>query len=410
MSDYADQLITELDTSDCWPLHRERKVVDKILERRAWRVGEADRLKLIQGWDLDRRYIHDALAKRVAAGFADFLFGADPEITATVDTDQSVINEIVEDNQLPARLHRAERMIVSEGEQWWKLHVNIAVAKVPLLTWTSRRFVVPLLHGDVVLAAAFVTERARTMETYRQGDEDPCEVVWRHAEVHTAGRVINVLYRGLPDQLGARVDLTQRSETAGLNPEWAHGLPMLAGRVVNDLDDDDCLGVSEYDQITDELLALDEAITIGDREHAPDRDRPLFVAGKLVTPDDGLRRQPCRSSRSTPPAASCSARATVAADRADREALRRRPAVAAHRKLVRTILSRVGLVAEVVGDDSQGHEYTGPAIRLRFLPTTNAANGKLREWRHDLPHILSVMLQLAQPAHRPRVAAAVTSL
>jgi hypothetical protein len=289
-------------------------------------------------------------------------------------------------------------MIVSEGEQWWKLHVNIAVAKVPLLTWTSRRFVVPLLHGDVVLAAAFVTERARTMETYRQGDEDPCEVVWRHAEVHTAGRVINVLYRGLPDQLGARVDLTQRSETAGLNPEWAHGLPMLAGRVVNDLDDDDTLGVSDYDQITDELFALDEAITISTentRLTAVDR---IAVAGKFTQQDGSFDASMQvfqiegdtggvvlgEGSDGRPPIVQIEKR--YDAD----------PLWLHIDKLVRTILSRVGLVAEVIGDHSHsGGEVTAPAMRLRFVPTRNAAAGKLREWRHQLPRILEVMLLLA---------------
>jgi hypothetical protein len=395
MSDYADQLLAELNTAECWPLEREHQTRDLVRERRAMRKGDTGWLRIKAGWDHDRRYLHDPLARRIAFGFADFLYGQDAEFEAADSGDQALLDEAVDENRMGARLHRAERIVVSEGEAWWKLHVNRAVAPCALLTWTSRLNVVPLLYGDRVLAAAFVTTRAREWEESDKPDEPPVEIIWRHAEIHCDERVINVLYRGGPDALGERMPLESRPETAGYAPEWQHGLPMIAGRVVNDLEDDDTLGVSDYDQVQDELLGLDEAITIAvenTRLTAVDR---IAVGGELTRQDGSFDAsmqvlQVNAEHGSTLGDAGKGLPLVHLEKRYDAE-----PLWLHIEKLVRTILSRVGLVAEFIGDGVEGGEHSGTAIRLRFIPTTNAAEGKLREWRHDLPRILELILRIA---------------
>jgi hypothetical protein len=237
--DFADQLILELDAAPAWPLPRERHAITQALDGRAIRRGDADDLKRLAGFDADRRLYVDPLGRRIAFGFADFLFSEPTELRAVVEGTQDELDAFADTNSLQARLHRAARVSVSEGEVWWKLHTNAAVADTAMVRFCSRRDVVPLLDGDMVLAAAFVTERGRERPA---SEEDVGEIVFRHAEIHTNGRVVNVLYRGTQEQLGRRVELTARPETALLAEVLDHGLPMWAGRIVNDLDDDDYRG------------------------------------------------------------------------------------------------------------------------------------------------------------------------
>ena len=225
--DYADQLISELDNAASWPLPREHEAIEACTMGRAWRKGETEVLARHAGWDRDRPLVHDPLARRIATGFADFQFAEDAEFKAPSDTEgeQDRVDHLVEVNNMQARCHRAERIKVSEGEVWWKLHYNPAVADVPLLTFSSRRQVVPLFYGDRALAAAFWSERHREMGRNDEGelDSEAPAVVFRHVEVHCDGRIVNVLYRGTEDTLGARVELTAIPATAASRCVARHG-------------------------------------------------------------------------------------------------------------------------------------------------------------------------------------------
>lgn len=395
MADHADVLLAELDASDGWPLQRERRTIERVRERKAFRRGHRDTLKRLAGWatpadGVERPYLLDPLPKRIAQAYADFLFAEDPAFTVPDETDQANLDEVVAENRLPANLHRAARWVVSEGEAWWKIHVNKQVAQVPMVDWYSRLSVIPLLYGDRLLACGFVVERCR--ETLGEGD-DMQTTVWRHVEVHTDGRVVNVIYEGTNDTLGERRDVAARPETEMLQPEWAHGLPMLAGRVVNEIDDDPALGDSEYDQVQDELLALNEAMTIAsENARLTGKDR-IFAAGRFRrsdgTFDASMEVFEVDSDGSTlgesgdrPPI--FAVEKTYDAD----------PLWLHVRNLVGTILSRVGLVPQFVGQDVDGQAESGTAIRLRFMPTTNAAKGKAREWDATLPVLAGLLLRV----------------
>jgi hypothetical protein len=416
--DFADTLIDELDESDKWPLPREAYARGMAAEGRALRKGDREWLKQMHRWDRDRDYVVDSLAKRIAFGWADFLFAEDVTITAAGDDEpegggegqgqkagagntkrdvaQLEIDTTIETTRMPALLHRAERVVVSEGEAYWKLHVNRAVADTALLTWCSRLDTVPLFYGDRLLALAFVTERHYEIETVeqQQGEPEQRKVIYRHAEIHTEGRVVNVLYRGDEEHLGDRVKLDDITQTAGYAEEWKHGLPMLAGRVVNDLDDDDTFGVGEYASVVDLLLALNEAMTIAvENARLTGKDR-IFSAGRFMQSDGSFDASlevfqvetdgaTLGEGDSKPP---------VVAIEKHYDAV---PLWLHITNLVKTICNRVGLVPQWIGEDVEGHGETGLAIRLRFIPTVNAAKGKTREWAHVLPLIMDLMLRVA---------------
>lgn len=398
MPDYGEELIAELMRSDCWPLKRERRARAIVAERRALRKGDRPELKTMARWHqhtkegVERDYVVDPLARRIAGGFADFLFGEDP--TFLSDGYQDDLDQVVKENNLPARLHRGERMVVSEGEGYWKLHVNKEIAPCALIEFRSRLSVVPLFYGDRMLACAFVSEVARETGPETEGDENPAEIVWRHAEVHCDGVVRNLLFRGFHDRLGDKIGLSAQPRTAAMLEEWHHELPMLAGRVVNDLEDDDTLGEGEYDQVRDLLLALNEAATIAvENARLTGKDR-IFVAGRFTDISGGFDASmevfqldkagaTLGESEDKPPV--YAVEKTYDAD----------PLWLHITKLVHTILSRVGLVAKFIGDATEGGvDASGRSIRLQFMPTTNAAKGKGREWDGKLPMIADLMLRV----------------
>lgn len=390
--DFADQLILELDAAPEWPLPRERAAIDQTLQGRAWRRSDRDMIAAMAGFDADRQIYVDPLAKRIAFGFADFLFGEDTELTATAESGQGELDQFAEVNGLQARLHRACRISVSEGEVWWKFHTNAGVAPTPLIRFCSRRDLVPLMDGDIVLAAAFVTERGREAPTEAEQDAGIDTIVFRHAEVHTDGRVVNALYRGTLETLGRRVELTARPETAMLAETLVHGLPMWAGRIVNDLDDVDDLGISDLECVTDLLVALCEAVTISiENARLTGLDR-IAVAGKLKLADGNFDAS--MQVLEFDGELSTLGEGQTLPIHAIEKRYDAEPLWVQIRNLVHTILSRVGLVVQIIGQDEGGKAETGTAIRLRFLPTSQASKGKRREYGSALPRIAGLSLAI----------------
>lgn len=395
MTDYIDTLIAELDAAPAWPLPREKRAIQAAYAGRALRKGDVDTLRHMQAWPVDRQLVVDPLAKRIAHGFADFLFADPVSLEVEDENAQEQVDLFRTENDLDHKLHRMERVIVSEGEAWWKLHTDPSIAQTPIFTWNSRRDVVPLFYGDRVLAVAFVTEKRREQEP--DDAPTPGEQVWRHLELHTDGRVANVLYRGGAETLGVRVDLGSITETAMLAEEWRHGVPMLAGRLVNDLDDDDSLGESEYTAVQPLLFALNEAATIAvENARLTGQDR-VFVAGRLRQADGSfdasLQVFEAETDGATLGDAGGSPPVVAVEKHYDAE-----PLWMHIRELVKTTLSRVGMVVQIVDSSEDGKAESGTAIRLRFLPTSLAAKGKRKEHEKHLPQIVArALMVVAKP-------------
>jgi hypothetical protein len=407
VTDFADKLIAELDAATCWPLPREEAHVRLLAERRAIRRGDKPRLRHMMNWDrftdngIARDLLVDPLGKLISKSFADFLFGEDPTFVSAEAQDD--LDHAIDDNGIPAGLHRAERTCSSEGEVLWKLHVNREIADVALVDWVSRRHAVPLLYGSRMLAVAFVSEVGRAQTAAGDDDKQTVDVVWRHAEVHTRGRVVNLLYHGGNEELGVRVPLTDSAATADLvrpgedatadGSEWPHGLPMLAGRIINDVDEDDGLGESDYDQVKDLLLALNEAVTIAaENARLTGQDR-VYVASKLTRQDGSF--DPSMTVFQTESDGGTlgdgDGKPPVVAMEKHYEA---EPLWLHISKLTALILTRVGLVMQWIGENVDGRAESGTAVRLRFLPTVNTATAKARPWDQTLPHLLDLILQV----------------
>lgn len=262
------------------------------------------------------------------------------------------------------------------------------MADVPLVEWVSRTSVTPLYRGNRLLACAFVTCVAETDDTY-----------YRLAEIHADGIVVNVLYIGTVDKLGRRVELTALPLTESLLPEWLTGLPMLAGVVKNGFNIRGNLGFSEYDRIESLLLELNEARTIGSENARLTAKKRLFANSSILATDSSggnafpVGEDIILTDSGGGPIGGGSDKPPVTAVEYSFDAL---PLIAHTQEVERTILSRVGLVPQFIGTDVQGQADSGTALRLRFLPTVNAARAKSREWESKLPLIMMLAMLVDQ--------------
>lgn len=317
-------------------------------------------------------------------------------------SDQVLLNNIIDANELPAELHAAEQVCSSEGEVWWRIYTDHGQSDYPIIEWQSRSHVRPLYRGRHLRSVAFVSEVHR--ESY--GDQ---WTLYRYLEIHADGIVRNLLYRGTPTELGIQIPLTERPETEFLEPEWEHDLGILAGRVYNKLGRDRRVGVSDFHNILGMLLSLNEATTIGHENMRLTAKKRIAVPrealgeeGTFDASEDVLVMDEPLDDKLG--ASTGGGKFAVLEYQFDAVSL-----IEWKLDLIATILSRVGIVAEFAsaggGSRSSGGggaaALSGTALRMRLIPTTLAAKGKSRPWDAILPKILLLAQQLdALPEER----------
>lgn len=412
MKALADQLIRQLQRGGRWPLQAEAKVHKRIRTWQAFRESDRDALKAIADWPTTgREYKIDPLPELISDAWARHLFGAPPTIAPADERDKEHLDGLLEASDYAAELYRGEDICASEGETWWRILADPASSDRPLIEYHSRASVLPLWIGPRKLGAvAFVFQ----LEGNGLGGNRDSR--WRHFEIHTDGRVENVLFRGTKGTLGQLVPLAQHAETRALLDVWNHGLPgKLAGRVPNKVGRDPRVGQSEYHGIRDLLLDLNEATTIGAE------NMRLTAKKRAVVPLSALQRR-----RGNVVAGEDNGDGTIAqrevgfdagedvlvANPLDNELGRGQQPfqvleysfdaealIAYENHTAEKALLRIGITPQWVGirgDSGEGYAATGTALRLRLVPTTLAGDGKYRPWGDAIPHQLWMAMLVDQ--------------
>lgn len=425
-ADFMQQLVEEQQTVTN---PHEQWVQRQVALYSCLREHEVERLKALIDWPEERTYVIDPLPSTIATAFADLLFGEDPTITAaqvvsagkkaepvseetqagdeddaegpdenpapdfdssidaTANNDQDWLDGIVEANDLPSELRRAEEICSSEGEVWWRIYCDAAQMPHPIIEWHSRSHVRPYYRGRKLICAAFVSDIHRAEVPGRE------TILYKFVQLQTEGYVRNLLFRGTTTMLGTTVPLTERPETSYLEPEWSHDLGMLAGRVPNKLGRDRRYGISDFKGVKELILALNEATTIGSE------NARLVAKQRMVLPASGLgedgkfdagedviiANEPLDTELG---GKSGTAPYAVLEYSFDAEAL-----INWQTNLAGVILTRVGIAEQFVNansrsSSSEGMAQSGTALRLRLIPTTLASQGKSRFWNDSLPKIL----------------------
>lgn len=356
----------------------------------ALREADRDRIKGLIGWPQDREYKFDPLADRITQAFSDLLYGEDPEFKAAEEDDQEGLDEIVKENDLPSELRRMAADCSAEGEQWYRIYVDPAASERPLVEFHSRLDVVPLFKGRRIVAAAFISHLS-TQEIKRGGETDM--VQWRHVEIQTDKMTRNLLFRGNLSTLGKVKPLSEQPETADLPEEWNHGLDvMLAGRVVNKVGRDWRLGVSDFQNIKDQLLDLNEARVIM-AENAR-----LTAKSRMVVPLEAINANGTFDAGSD-----VIVHESINQSMDDKNAgpyailqytFEAGPLNEHINQLRSTALTGVGLMEQFIGsgDGLEGNAgASGTSLKTRLIPTTLAAAGRGRFHDDVIPEMLRRM-------------------
>jgi hypothetical protein len=429
--EHADQLQDMLERGRSqWPLVQEAPILAQLHEWSAFSRSNAVVLQRLCRWQAGQHqhlpYVIDPLAERIKDAFADLIFGAETEFEAPEDaaSDQALLDDLVEENNLPSELQDAASMCVAEGEVWWRVYVDRDAFEHPVIEWHSRADVVPLYRGKKLLAAAFISDidnLAPDAPVVRIGDDaDPAGqlawrqqpglaedrgTVWRYVEIQTGGLVRNLLYRGSGNSLGDTVALASRPEFADLPDEWDHGLEvqtragravplMLAGRVANGKAGR--LGRSQFAGVKGLLYELNKLSSVGSRNVDLTMQKRAVLGASVVQPS----MEPTSENPNPPRSATAALPdAFLAPSQADDMGEVRPMGVlefsdawadallAWDGGLTDKILTRCRVAPQLVGRHTE-MAATGPALRARLLDSVLAADGKARAWDDELPKLI----------------------
>lgn len=359
----------------------------------AFRENDRDQIIQLTNWEKDRPLHIDPLPERISGAFRELLFGDEPSFFAGDESDQDLMDALVEETALSSELARWCDVMVSEGECWWRAWTDLDASDHPLVSGHSRLNVIPLFVGRKTVGAAFV-DNLLNQEIYIENQVHV--IFWRHIEIHTHGYVRNLLYKGTIGGLGDRMPLNSLPETAHLDEDWYHNLPcMLAGRMPHKLGRDFRLGVSIYQGPRDLLMDLNEARTI-----AAENAR-LVLKARMVVPANSLDADGNFNA----------AEDVIVAESLDEELGGKNSGpyavleynfqagqIISHKnELVLDIMSRCGL-AEQFANQSRGgagEAFTGTALRTRLVPTVQAAKGVARPIDKETPKMLMAMALLS---------------
>jgi hypothetical protein len=447
--DDADTLQVRLERegADRWPLPAEAPVHHRISLWRAIRESDATVLRYACGWHRsehhDREYVIDPLGERIADALADLIVGEEPEIDAPKITDtqpgpdgvprevsrpgpdQELLDDLVDDNDLPSELQDAVSRCVGEGEVWWRIYVDRDAFEHPVIEWHSRDSVVPLWRGKKLLAVAFVSaldDLAPEAPIVRVGDDaDPVGQqawreggpvtqtaaddgpVYRYVEIQTGGLTRNLLFRGERDKLGLRVPLIERAETADLPDEWNHGLEVhtaagtpvpvtLAGRVTNGRAGR--LGRSQYHGVKGLLFELNKIASVGSRNVDLTMHKRAVIDMDFAEPDRsdvdeggaarGRARVRLPDTFLAPQDSMGGGDAMRVLEFSDAWA---GAMISWAEHVEDKALTRARVAPQLVGRHTEGAQ-TGPSFRARLLDSILAANGKANAWLDELPKLL----------------------
>ncbi|HWT24529.1 MAG TPA: hypothetical protein VN213_13570 [Solirubrobacteraceae bacterium] len=437
--EYADTLQDMLEAGDEWPLKHEQPVIARVAEWAAFSESDSHVLQAVIGWQDGRHqhlpYVVDPLPERIKDAFADLIFGAETDFEAPEGDgqqgDQELLDDVVEENDLPGELQAAAGRCVAEGEVWWRIYVDRDAYEHPVVEWHSRANVVPLYRGKKLLAAAFIydlDDLTPDAPVVRVGDDadppgtrmwrvgrgvtDGDDTRWRYVEIQTGGMTRNLLYKGERAKLGEREPLTAHEATADLPDEWQHGLEvrtrsgravplMLAGRVANGRAGR--LGRSQYAGVRDLLYELNKVASIGGRNVELTMQKRAVIAADVVSAMASPQREgesdldyQRRRRMSLPDAFMAPATTAAGADdMGDSKPMGvlefsdtwADAMLAWDGGLTDKILTRCRVAPQLVGRHTED-AATGPALRARLMDSVLAADGKARAWDDALPKIL----------------------
>lgn len=369
-------------------------------ENRAWYSGDPKQLKRhTQGFwrGKERIKAHVPIAHEMASMAASMLFSGSPTITLANEPQNERLQQILDRNQLYARLLWGAELQAALGGVFLKVNWDKELAGWPILTVLPADAGLPRYQNGLLTGCTF-WGAVRT--------EEVTGTVWRlREEYHADGRITSALFRGDEANIGREAALTDIPETRG-TPDTAVSAAgrLLAvyvpGRLPNRFDLAAPYGMSDFHGLHSLFSALDETYSamLRDVRHGKSR---------IVVPLEYLRRKADMFAKLDQQPASrwafdADEEIFTALDINPQDngagltfvqpALRAAEYQVAVNDLVRRIFAMAGYSPQSAGLDIDGRAESGTALNVRERRSLQTIDAKRAGWWHALREITEALL------------------
>lgn len=341
-------------------------------------------------------YVEMPVPRLVSRLKSNLLFGEKPDIKPEQKSDETRMDDLVEENDLAAEMRRGALICSSEGEVYGRLIVDPQTLEWPIIEFVSRRWTLPRFAGRFLVGATFVREIP-----------EGSSIVWRILEDYGPGTIETQLWRGTNSKLGERRALSARPETADLPADQPVPTGLTEPACVfipNTLDEDPSRGISDYLGVIRAFFAINETLSVGQANVRSVGLKRLFVDGRY------------RNSSGNLPAG----RDIFWMDSALQDALGQGGGIKEaeysfeaqalrdwHDHVVDLALTFAGVAPSSVGRQlTTGAAMSGTALRLRMTHTLMEAAGTGRSWDRQMARLIRLAQLLDKTAfNRPWSAA-----
>ncbi|MCE5322131.1 phage capsid protein [bacterium] len=394
-----------------WPPTGWTEVFDLYKEHAAWFSGDpitlssvyAGRLAHSKFWSkqliAERRVmLHVPVAGDISATSASMLFSEHPVVKipgadasgSPEEKTQQHLNELIEATSFFNLLSEAAESASALGGVFIKVNWDKKRSSYPIPSIVQADCAIPHFWFGILTS----------VDLYRVIETDDDDVTWWHCEEHTAGKIINHLFRGTEHDHGSEVDLSSRPETADLPAEIDTGLPGLACRYIPNMRPNRrfrnrSIGQSDYSGIEGVMDSIDEVWTswmrdirlgvgrlVGSQsmfekdsetgEYSFDLDREAYIALNAPLGEGNLKDQ---------------------IDQVQFD-IRAEAHKATIDSLLRQAYTLAGYSPQTFGLDIQGQAESGTALKTRERRTFITTAKKAGYWAPAIADILEIMLQI----------------
>lgn len=405
-------------------------VYRKYMEHSAWYSGDPEYLAGVYSslvntpvpqskfWAQDvndevRTMVHVPLAGDIAATSANLLFSEPPTITiaeaheeradATAKYTQERIDTILQEGDFYSRLLEAAETAAALGGCFVKPNWDKTFLPMPVMEVVQADKAIPEFRWGFLTAVTFFTEfdndeQYSLMGYTMRGTKKFSSVVWRHLERHEKGYIYHGLYKGTRDNLGIRVGLAARVETADLQDEVKTGIDQLIVKYIpnmkpNRLFRDIPIGQSDYQGSEGLLNSLDATFTSWIRELRLGQARIIVPEQWLERSADGslkfdVDREIFTSLDIDPQSAEGAGFQKI------QFKLRTEEHAATANALVDRIVTNAGYSPQTFGLNIEGRAESGTALNIRERKSFITKGKKEQFFKTPIESILEIMLMI----------------
>lgn len=397
-----------------WPPELWEPIYNIYAEHAAWYSGDPNQLAKVfsaqiytptpkgRHWAKDvqeekRTMLHIPLAGDIASTSADLLFSEHPKIkiaeahgeknNSGAKTTQKRLDNIINLGNVYNRILEAADTCSAMSGVFIKPVWDQEIADYPILSVAQADNALPEFKFGILTAVTL----------WKVLEEDG-HIVWRLVERHEKGAILNGLYKGSHTDLGVRVSLQSREDTAVIEDVVDTGIDDLAIRYVPNMRPNrrfrgSSLGQSDYSGVEGLMDALDEVWSSWIRDIRIGKGRVIVPESFLEKGEDGsfafdVDREIFTALDMDPMTAKDAGftinQFDIRTEQHQKTAL----------ELIDRIVGSAGYSPQSFGLKIEGRAESGTALNVRERKSFITAAKKAEYWQPAIRDVLRMMLQI----------------